>query len=76
MGPLFYENLLQPKVTAVDDCDGEKRLEVNPGVIGTDAGVVGPGGEGADKCAEHLRRDNEDGGDEGTGPSAAQIREF
>ena len=45
-------------------------------MIGADAGVVGPGGEGAEELAEEHAEEGEDGGDEGAGPAAAEIGEF
>ena len=55
---------------------GEEWLKVSPEMIGHDAGVVGPGREGAEKSTEHHARESEDGGDEGAGPASAEVREL
>jgi hypothetical protein len=60
----------------LDDEDGEERLKVSPEVIGTDAGVVGPWCERAEKSSEHHAGEGEDGGDEGTGPASAEVGEL
>ena len=60
----------------LDDKDGEKGLKVGPEMIRTDAGVVCPGCEGADKSAEHHAGEGEYGGNEGASPASAEVGEL
>ena len=45
-------------------------------MVGADADVVGPGGEGAEELAEEQSGEGEDGSDEGAGPAAAEVGEL
>src|ERR1017187_2067675 len=42
-------------------------------MVGADAGVVGPGGEGAQEFAEEQAGEGEDGGGERSGPAAPEV---
>src|SRR5580704_12280342 len=45
-------------------------------MIGADAGVIGPGCQGAEECSQQHPREGEDGSDERAGPASAKISEF
>ena len=58
------------------DDDREKGLQIPCRMIRPDAGMIGPGGEGADEGAGHQPEEHENGRDERAGPAPAQIGEL
>ena len=60
----------------LDDGDREKRLQISPEIVWSDASMVGPGSEGSKESADECARESKDSGNKGAGPTPAQIGEF
>ena len=56
--------------------DREERLQIPGEVVGSNAGVVGPGGQRAEEFAEEQPGESEDRGYERAGPAAAQVSDL